>query len=98
MALPPRVVSSRRSVERELFVSNVMLSDISPALKAHLGSIVAKPDMWLRLMLGGPLHEMGVEYTEAIAVLASRRLECENTQARALRLAVRARRCTTARR
>ena len=28
--------------------------------------------MWLRLMLGGPLHEMGVEYTEAIAVLLKR--------------------------
>ncbi len=54
------------------FVSNVMLSDISPALKARLGSIAANPDIWLRLMLGGPLHEMGVEYTEAIAVVLKR--------------------------
>ena len=60
------LVSSRWSVEREQFVANVMLSDISPALKARLGSIAANPDIWLRL--GGPLHEMGVEYTEAIAV------------------------------
>ncbi len=49
-----------------------MLSDISPALKARLGSNAANPDMWLRLMLVGPLHEMGVEYTEAIAVLLKR--------------------------
>ncbi len=66
------LVCSRWSVERELFVSNVMLSDISPALKACLGSMAANPDIWLRLMLGGPLHEMGVEYTEAIAVLLKR--------------------------
>ena len=66
------LVCSRWSVEREQFVSNVMLSDISPALKARLGSIAANPDIWLRLMLGGPLHEMGVEYTEAIAVLLKR--------------------------
>jgi hypothetical protein len=43
-------------------------------LKARLGSIAANPDMWMRLMLGGPLNEMGVvqEYTEAIAVLLKR--------------------------
>ena len=35
-------------------------------------SIDANPDMWLRLMLGGPMHEMGVEYTEAIAALLKR--------------------------
>ena len=52
------------SVERGL--SNGMRSDICPAMKSRLGSIAANPDMWLRLMLGGPLHEMGVEY---IAVL-----------------------------
>ena len=66
------LVCSRWSIERELLVANVMLSDISPALKARLGSVEANPDMWLRLMLGGPLHEMGVEYTEAIAVLLKR--------------------------
>jgi hypothetical protein len=48
------------------------LSEISPALKARLGIVEENPDMWLRLMLGGPLHEMGVEYTEAIAVLLKR--------------------------
>ena len=31
-----------------------------------------RPDMWLRLMLGGPLHELGVEYTEPVAQLALR--------------------------
>ena len=43
-------------------------------LRSHLrlGSIDANPDMWLRLMLGGPMHEMGVEYTEAVAVLLKR--------------------------
>jgi hypothetical protein len=38
-------------------------------MKARLGSIAANPDMWLRLMLGGRLHEMGVEQ---IAVLLKR--------------------------
>jgi hypothetical protein len=38
------LVCSRWSVERELIVSNVMLSDKSPALKARLGSIAANPD------------------------------------------------------
>ncbi len=66
------LVCSRWSVEREQFVSNGMLSDRSPALKARLGSIAANQDMRLRVMLGGPLHEMGVEYTEAIAVLLKR--------------------------
>ena len=50
----------------------VLLSDISLSMKARLGSIDANSDMWLRLMLGGPMHEMGVEYTEAIAVLLKR--------------------------
>ena len=53
-------------------MSNVLLSDISLSMKACFGSIDANPDMWLRLMLGGPMHEMGVEYTEAIAVLLKR--------------------------
>ena len=39
------------------------------ATRQCLGSIDANPDMWLRLMLGGPMHEMGVEYTKAIVVL-----------------------------
>jgi hypothetical protein len=41
-------------------------------LQARPSSIAANPDMWLRLMFGGPLHEMGVEYTKAIAVLLQR--------------------------
>ena len=63
------LVCSRWSAERELLMSNVFLSDLSLSMKARLGSIDANPDMWLRLVLGGPMHEMGVEYTEAIAVL-----------------------------
>ena len=57
------LVCSRWSVERELFQSNVndMLSDISSALKARLGSNAANPDIWLRLMLGGPLHEYKIQ-------------------------------------
>jgi hypothetical protein len=42
------LVCLRWSVERALFVSNVMLSDILPALNARLGSIAANPDTWLR--------------------------------------------------
>ena len=53
-------------------MSNVLLSDISLSMKACLGSTDANPDMWLRMMLGGPMHEMGVEYTEEIAVLLKR--------------------------
>ena len=82
------LVCSHWSAERELLMSNVLLSDISLSMKACLGSstlspgqgcsqrtqgcIDANPDMWLRLMLGGPMHEMGVECTEAIAVLLKR--------------------------
>ena len=66
------LVCSHWSAEREMLMSNVLLSDISLSMKACLGSIDANPDMWLRLMLGGPMHEMGVEYTEAIAVLLKR--------------------------
>ena len=53
-------------------MSNVFLSDSSLSMKARLGSIHANPDMWLRLMFGGPVHVMGIEYTEAIAVLLKR--------------------------
>ena len=53
-------------------MSNALLSDISLSMKACLGNIKAHPDMWLRRMLGGPMHEMGVEYTEAFVVLLTR--------------------------
>ena len=66
------LVCSHWSAERELLMSNVLLSDISLSMKGRLGNIDANPDMWLRRMLGGPMHEMGVEYTEAIAVLLKR--------------------------
>ena len=67
------LVCSHWPAERELLLmSNVLLSDISLSMKARLGSIDANHDMWLRLMLSGPLHEMGVDYTEAIAALLKR--------------------------
>ena len=66
------LVCSHWSAERELLMSNVLLRDISLSMKACLGSIEANSHMWLRLMLGGPMHAMGVEYTEAIAVLLKR--------------------------
>ena len=66
------LVCSHWSAERELLMSNVLLSDIPLSMKACVGSTDANPAMWLRLMLGGPMPEMGVEYTEAIAVLLKR--------------------------
>ena len=55
------------------------------------------------LMLGGPMHEMGVEYTEAIAVLlkciSSRMWDCDVSDiADNLLWIAHARRCGTARR
>ena len=68
------LVCSRWGVERQQLVSSVLLSGrISVELKTRLGGTVAdNADMWLRLILGGGLHELGPEYTEPLAVLTKR--------------------------
>ena len=68
------LVCSRWDGHRQGLVAAVLTNpDLSEVLLGALGgSVAARPDMWLRLMLGGPLHELGVEYTESAAVLAKR--------------------------
>lgn len=68
------LVCSRWNVERQQLVSSVLQSHrISVELKARLGQSVAdNPGMWLRLILGGGLHELGSEYSEPLAVLTKR--------------------------
>ena len=68
------LVCSRWNARRQRLVDAVLANpDLSVALREALGGGVAvRPDMWMRLMLGGPLHELGVEYTEPVAQLALR--------------------------
>ena len=65
------IACSRWNIRREQLVESVLTNaGLSSALKAAGVGVASNPDMWVRLMLCGPLRKLGEEYEESIAVFS----------------------------